>query len=89
MPTYTYGDYVYFNNIIDAPIPHYNKFILDQEPYFNTTSLSNLMDETWTLLHKLFVNKMIKEWMNKHISVVAQLSNFVKRNKENRLIESM
>ena len=81
MPTYTYGDYVYFNNIIDAPKEHHNKFILDQEPSFNITSLSNLMDEAWTLLHMLFVNKMIKERMNKHISVVAQLSKFVKQNK--------
>ena len=35
MPAYTYGDYVYFNNNIDAPQKHHNKFILDQEPDFN------------------------------------------------------
>ena len=60
MPYYTYADYVYFNNIVDAPKEHHNQFILNQEPYFYITSLSKLMDETWTLLPKLFVNKMVK-----------------------------
>ena len=39
MSDYTYGDYVYFNNVIDAPKEHYNKFILNKEPYFYITSL--------------------------------------------------
>ena len=47
------------------------------------------MDETLTLLHKLFVNKMIKTWMKSHIKVVDQSSNFVKRNKENQQMEPM
>ena len=60
MPDYTYGDYVCFNNNIDAPKEHHNQFILNQEPYFYITSLSNLMDDTLTLLPRLFFNKMVK-----------------------------
>ena len=32
-----------------------------------------MMDEIWTLLPKLFVNKMVKYCMKKLINVVAQL----------------
>ena len=60
MPAYTYGSYVYFNNNIDAPKEHHNKFILNQEPDYYITPLSNLMDEILALLPKLFVNKMAK-----------------------------
>ena len=60
IPDYTYGDCVYFNNRIDATRENHNKFILNQEQDFYTTSLSNLTDETFTLLPKLFVDKMIK-----------------------------
>ena len=60
MPDYTYGGYVYFNDIIDALKENHNRFILSQEPDFYTTSLSNLMDETLTLLRKFFFNKIIK-----------------------------
>ena len=34
MTYYTYDDYVYFNNSIDALKVHHNKLILNQEPYF-------------------------------------------------------
>ena len=54
---------------------------MDQESYFYITSLSNLMDETLTFIPNLFVNKMVKECMNEHIKVVAQLSKVVKQNK--------
>ena len=57
MPAYTYGDYFYFNNNIDAPKEHHNQFILNQEPDFYITSLSNFMDETLTLLPKFFLIK--------------------------------
>ena len=30
MTAYTYGNYVYFNNIIDSPKEHHNKLILNQ-----------------------------------------------------------
>ena len=39
------------------------------------------MDDTCKLVPKLFVNKIVKKWMNKHIKVVSQLSKFVKLNK--------
>ena len=61
MPANTYGDFVYFNIRIYAPREHQNQFILNQEPYFYITSLSNFMDETLPLLPNLFVNKMIKK----------------------------
>ena len=65
MPDYTYGDCVYFNKNINAPKEHDNKFILNQEPGFYITSLSNFMDEILPLLSKLFVNKMVKNvWKN-------------------------
>ena len=72
MPAYTYGNYVYLNNSIDAPKENHNQLILGQEPNFYITSLSNLMDETLKLLPKLFVNKMIKKWTKSQIKVVAQ-----------------
>ena len=77
MPDYAYGEYVYLNNIIGAPEEHHNQFIQNQEPDFYIISLSNLMDETLTLLLKLFVNK-IKKLMNKHIRVMDQLPKICK-----------
>ena len=60
MTYYTYDDYVYFNNSIDAPKEHHNHFILNQKPDFYITSLSKLMDDTFTSLPKLFVFEMKK-----------------------------
>ena len=56
---YTYGDYVYFNNSIDEPKEHHNNFILNQEPDVYMTSLSKFMDDTFTFMPKLFVDKII------------------------------
>ena len=56
IPTYTYGDYVYVNNNIYAPKEHHNRFMLNQGPYFYITPLSKFMDDTLTLLSKLFFN---------------------------------
>ena len=39
MSTYTFVDYVYFNNSIDVPKEHHNQLILNQEPDFYITSL--------------------------------------------------
>ena len=58
MPACTYSDYVYFNDNIDALKEHHNQLILNQEPDFYITSLSNLMDDTLTFLTKLFFNTM-------------------------------
>ena len=60
MPSYTYGDFLFIYNIIDATKEHHNKFIFNQEPDFYIASLSKLMDGTFTLLPKLFFDKMIK-----------------------------
>ena len=57
MPDYTYGDYVYLNKIVLSPNKHHNQFILNKEPDFYITALSNLMDETLTLLPKVFLIK--------------------------------
>ena len=40
------------------------------------------MDETLKYLPKLFVDKMIKEWMFEHVKVVSQFSTVVKWKKE-------
>ena len=47
------------------------------------------MDDTFTSLTKLYVDEMIKKWMNSHIKVVVQLSKVVKWNKDNQQIEQM
>ena len=57
IPAYTYCDYVHLNNSIDAPKYHHNNFILNQEPFFYITSLSKLVDDTFTLLPHLYVDK--------------------------------
>ena len=51
MPAYTYGDYLYFNNIIDTPKEHHNHFILNQKPDLYIKS---------PLTPKLFVDETIK-----------------------------
>ena len=61
MPDYTYGEYFYFNNSIDAPKDNHNHFILNQKPIFYITSLSKFMDDTFTSLPKLFFDEMIKK----------------------------
>ena len=70
IPAYTYGNYVYFNNIIDAPKEYNNNLTFNQKPHFNITSLSKLMDDTFTSSPKRFVDEMKKKWMNSHIKVV-------------------
>ena len=60
MPDYTYGDYIYLNNSIDAPKENHNHFILNQKPIFNIISLSKLVDDIFTSLTKLFVDEIIK-----------------------------
>ena len=35
------------------------------------------MDETLTFFPELFVDKMVKYWMNKHIKVLSQLSKVI------------
>ena len=47
------------------------------------------MDETLKLLPISFFNKIFKQWIHKHIKVISQLSKFVKRGKEKKLMEPM
>ena len=47
------------------------------------------MYDTFKSLPKLFVDKMIKKWMNFHIKVMDQLSKFIKWNKYNQQMEPM
>ena len=56
MPDHPYGDYLYFNNSIDTPKEHHNHLFSNQEEKFYITSLSKLMYDTFTSLHKLFVD---------------------------------
>ena len=46
------------------------------------------MDETLKDLSKLFVDKMIKEWMFEHVKGVSKLSNVVKCKRKNEKIIS-
>ena len=60
MSAYTYGDYVYFNNMTDTPNEHHNNFTLNQIPDFHITSPFNLMDDVFESLPNLSVDKMQK-----------------------------
>ena len=62
MSYYTYGDYVYINNIYNAPEEQHIQSILETSPDLYLTSLSKLMDESLQDLPMLFVEKMIKTW---------------------------
>ena len=61
MAAYIYGDYIYFENMIDTPNEDHNKLVLNQIPDFLITSPSKLMDETFESLPKLFVDRMQKK----------------------------
>ena len=60
MPYYNYGGYVYFTNNIDTPNEHHNNLIFNQISDFYITSPSKLMDDKFTSLPKLFVDKIMK-----------------------------
>ena len=47
------------------------------------------MDESLKYLTKLFVGKIIKEWMFEYVKFVSHISNVVKWNKESDDMESM
>ena len=47
------------------------------------------MNAIFPMLPQLFVNKVIKKWMNSHIKVVAQLSKVVKWDKQNLKMKPM
>ena len=87
MTAYTFGDYIFFDDIIDVPKEHYNQLALNKETRFYKTSLSNLMDKTLALLPKLFINEMMNLWMKSYNKVVSQLSKVIKCSKENQQME--
>ena len=60
MKSYTYGDYIYFNNITDMPNEHHNKFILKHIQYMYITSPLKFMYEIFESLPNLFVKKFLK-----------------------------
>ena len=60
MAYYTYGGYVYLNNMTDTTNEHHDNFILNQVLDFYITSLSNLMDGMFESFTKLFVDRMLK-----------------------------
>ena len=81
-PAYTYGDCVYFDNKNDAPEEYHIQSILKTKNNIYITSLSKLMYETLKYLPKLFVDKMIKEYMFEHVKVVSQFSRVVNWKKD-------
>ena len=82
MPSYTFINHVYINNKNNAPEEHHIQSILKTKLDIYITSLLKLIYEPLKDLPKLFVDKMIKEWMFEHVKLVSQLSNFVKWNKD-------
>ena len=88
MIAYNYGDYVYLNNNIDTPKEHHNIFIWNKKTDFYITSLSKLMDGTFTSLPKLFVDEMIKK-DELPCQSCGSVIKFLKYNRENQKIEPM
>ena len=86
---FTYGDYVYINNENNAPEEHHIQSILKTKSDIYITSLQKLMNESLKYLTKLFVGKIIKEWMFEYVKFVSHISNVVKWNKESDDMESM
>ena len=60
MSAYTYGNYVYLNNITGTPNKHHNNFILNQIRDFHITPPFKLCNDVFESLPKLFFDKMIK-----------------------------
>ena len=87
MPSYTYVDHVFINNKNYSPEEHHIQSILKTQSGIYITSLLKLMDESLKYLTKLFVDKMIKEWMFEYVKVLSQFSNVVKWNKKSNDIE--
>ena len=48
MPGYTYGDYVYYDNMRDALKEQHNHLILNHKKKSNLTTLMELMDVTFS-----------------------------------------
>ena len=44
MPGYTFGDYIYFNNMTDEPNEHHNHLILNQNPFFKLYNITFEVD---------------------------------------------
>ena len=70
---YTYANYVYINNKYDAPEENHINSILKTLPNINIISLSKLIEESLQDLPKLFVDKIIKDWMFDYVKGVSQL----------------
>ena len=89
MSTYTSGEYVYFKNITDITDEHHNNFILNKILDMYITSLLKFLDKIFKSLPNLFVDKILKKWMNAHIQIMAQLSKVNVCNKDNQQMEPM
>ena len=83
MSDYTYSDYFYFYNMTDTTNEHHNYFILNHIKHTYITSPLKLMDDIFESFPKLFFDR-IQKCMNLHIQIVAQLSKFYVRKKENQ-----
>ena len=87
MSAYKYGDYFYFKNTTNKPNKHHNHFILNQIPYFHITSPFKLRDDILESLPKLFVDKILKQWMKSYVQIVAHISKVSVCNKQNQKLE--
>ena len=64
---------MYINNKYDAPEENHINSILKTLPNINIISLSKLIEESLQDLPKLFVDKIIKDWMFDYVKGVSQL----------------
>ena len=57
----------------DIPNEHHNSFKLNQIHDMYMASSLKSTDRIFELLPNLFVDRILKKWMNAHIQIVAQL----------------
>ena len=87
MSAYTYGDYDYFNNIIDTPEIHHLGFILNKIHAIYITYPLKTTEETF-YFSELFVLK-IEPGMNYNIQIFDQLSKVNVWNQHNKQVKQM
>ena len=75
--------------MIDIPNEYHNHFILNQIHDMYITSPLKFIDKIFDSFSKLFVDQMVRIWMNSHIQIIDQLSKVNVWNKENEQVEQI
>ena len=67
-----FGDCVSFINMTDTTNEYHDSLILNQIHDMHITSPLKFTDEIFESLPNLFVDKILKKWMDAHIQIVAK-----------------